>query len=395
MSKKILEFWDDVNFNGLGLGIAKFNNKFGIINYDMEILVPLKWKSIEIVFTRDYKITNFAIAKKGDFRAYLIDYQKNIVLSKEYKEIKIVLHDAFIYDDREGRKKVLTFEGIEYIGEEADIFLNSAKKYEAITDNSGDYKQIYKISQNDKYALSSEQGEPLTRFVFDDIQDWKREETLIYAAIEEKYFFIDNQGFVLLKNLSKSNMLLSDQVETPIQWENVLHFKAIQSLVGATFKVQIGDFWHILLPDFTISEVAWKVESSDFRSNYYPNFYFQKGFPFISRNTFEEAIIDINGNFVKQWYFRGYRIMSNGLVVVRRVGLIGLFWSIDNRIEKRKHWIDIKNFDAQHIIVKLGKNQFIFVDEKGEEKNNFIFQDIKKAAENQIIVKQNDKWEKY
>jgi hypothetical protein len=408
MKKQILTSWDDINFNEYGFGISKYKGRYGIVNYDMEIMIPLIWKSIEFINDgSNTKTKQLAIVKKSEHKVFLIDFLRNEIVSKEYHSITryfendsekgSIFFDAFrfkISNQDDFSLKILDFEGVEYVDEEADSFLSNLKKQDVSIENKVLYKQVHKKELENKYALATEDGSLLTLFIFDSIADYQWHDDLIIMTIGSNFFLIDNQGLVLLKNQTKSDMFLCNQSDTSIDFENILHFKSIQkaSWESKNYKVLIDNSWHLLLPNYQISKISWKAYKSDFQYDYYRNYHHQKGFPFIIRNTFEEAIINNEGNFIKDWYFKGYRKMSNGLIIIRRAGLIGLYWCDEDKIEKRTHWIDIKDFDNQYIIVKMKKNEFVFVDEKGIEKIDLIFQDIKKDNENRTLLKQHDKW---
>lgn len=225
---------------------VKKDNKYGLIDYSGNLILPIEYESIQAL----QGVENSIIIKK-DEKVGLCDNKGNVIINAEYKEIKPIGNDyknGYIVVNTDNQYGVIDFNNV-------TIFEPKYEEVKTITSNG-----IYIVKEDSKLQVVNKQGEVLLSDKFNDIKEINGEN--IVFVKNKKYGVINTKGeikieaqyedlqyifeeYYIAKKSGKYGIInLSNETKLPFEYASISYQEQARFIDASKENAEFGEIFN-------------------------------------------------------------------------------------------------------------------------------------------------------
>jgi len=245
---EVIENTDSSNVLWYEQGVlrVKKDNKYGLINYAGDVILPVEYDSIKAL----QGVENSLIINKKE-KIGLCDNKGNIIINSEYKEIKPIgnnYKNGYIVVNTDNKCGVIDFTN-------TIIFEPKYEEIKPITSNG-----IYIVKEDSKLKVVNKQGEVLLSEKFTDAKEINGDN--IVFAKNKKYGVINTQGeikieaeyqeleyifdeYYIAKKDDKYGIInIANEIKLPFEYTNISYNKDARFIEASKENVELSQIFN-------------------------------------------------------------------------------------------------------------------------------------------------------
>ena len=245
---EVIENTDESNVLWYEEGVlrVKKDNKYGLINYEGEIILPIEYEEIKALSG----VKNSLVIKKEQ-QVGLCDNKGKVIINPEYKEIKQINNDyknGYIVINNENKQGLIDFTG-------ATTLEQKYEEIKPITSNG-----IYIVKENSKMQVINNQGEILLSDKFIEAKEINGEnivflnnkkygvmnvkgDTIVEAQYQDlQYIF--GEYYIAQKESKYGIINTSNEIKLPFEYANISYNSEARFIEASKQDVELSQIFN-------------------------------------------------------------------------------------------------------------------------------------------------------